>query len=203
MLCLNGTGSLNRWLREVAGPGCSYAELNARARATPPGAAGLRCLPFGNGAERVLGNVQVGAHLQNIDLNVHTTGHLLRAGPDGVAFAFRYGHALIRANGLHPTVVKAGAANMFLSDVFGQAFANATGLTVELYHTDGSMGAALGAGLGANVFATADEAFAHLPRAQTVAPDTDAPLYEAAYQEWRELLNERLQHVQQSLPVAV
>lgn len=203
LLCINGTGSLNRWLREIAGPGCTYAELNDRARATPPGAAGLRCLPFGNGAERMLNNAQVGAHLHNIDLNVHTTGHLLRAGQEGVAFAFRYGLDIMCENGLHPTVVKAGRANMFLSDVFTQAFANATGLAVELYQTDGSMGAALGAGLGAGVFSDADEAFRYLPSLQTVAPDADAPLYEQVYQQWLGLLNERLsQHQPQPLPLA-
>jgi xylulokinase len=180
-------------MKSVAGPQLSYPEMNERAAAVPAGSDGLLCLPFGNGAERMLANQQVGAHLQNIDLNVHTPGHLLRAAQEGVAFAFRYGLDLMRENGLHPTVVKAGKTNMFLSPVFGQAFANATGLTVELYQTDGSVGAALGAGIGAGAYATPAEAFQRMERLQTIAPNDEAAVYEQAYQQWKELLLSRLQ----------
>ncbi|MCB2408927.1 xylulokinase [Hymenobacter lucidus] len=193
LLCINGTGSLNRWMKSVAGPQLSYPEMNERAAIVPAGADGLLCLPFGNGVERMLANEPVGAHLHNIDLNVHTPGHLLRAAQEGVAFAFRYGLDIMRENGLHPTVVKAGKTNMFLSPVFAQAFANATGLTVELYQTDGSVGAALGAGIGAEVYATPAEAFARMERLQTIAPDGETAIYEAAYQQWKELLLSRLQ----------
>ncbi|MGI4863045.1 MAG: xylulokinase [Janthinobacterium lividum] len=188
LLCINGTGSLNRWMKSVAGPQLSYPEMNARAATVPAGSDGLLCLPFGNGAERMLANQQVQAHLHNIDLNVHTPSHLLRAAQEGVAFAFRYGLDLMRENGLHPTVVKAGKTNMFLSEVFTQAFANATGLTVELYQTDGSVGAALGAGIGAGFYATPAAAFKRMKRLQTIAPNGEAAVYEQAYQKWKELL---------------
>ncbi|GAB3855068.1 FGGY-family carbohydrate kinase [Hymenobacter terrigena] len=193
LLCINGTGSLNRWMKSIAGPQLSYPEMNERAAAVPAGAEGLLCLPFGNGVERMLANQPVGAHLHNIDLNVHTPGHLLRAGQEGVAFAFRYGLDLMRENGLHPTVVKAGKTNMFLSEVFAQAFANATGLTVELYQTDGSVGAALGAGIGAGAYATPAEAFQRMQRLQTVEPNDEVEIYERAYQQWKALLLSRLQ----------
>ena len=192
LLCINGTGSLNRWLRTVAAPGLSYAEVNERAAAVPVGSDGLYCLPFGNGTERMLENQQVGAHFHDIDFNIHTPGHLLRAAQEGIAFAFRYGLDLMRAGGLHPTVVKAGRANMFLSDVFAQAFADVTGLTVELYQTDGSVGAALGAGIGAGVYATSDEAFQHMRPLQLVRPGPNAEAYETHYQRWKGLLLHRL-----------
>ena len=188
LLCINGTGSFNRWMKSVAGPQLSYPEMNERAAAVPAGSEGLLCLPFGNGAERMLANQQVHAHLHNIDLNLHTPGHLLRAAQEGVAFAFRYGLDLMRENGLYPTVVKAGKANMFLSPVFAQAFANATGLTVALYQTDGSVGAALGAGIGAGFYATPAEAFQRMERLQTIAPDAEAAVYEQVYQRWKQLL---------------
>ena len=188
LLCINGTGSFNRWMKSVAGPQLSYPEMNERAAAVPAGSEGLLCLPFGNGAERMLANQQVHAHLHNIDLNLHTPGHLLRAAQEGVAFAFRYGLDLMRENGLYPTVVKAGKANMFLSPVFAQAFANATGLTVALYQTDGSVGAALGAGIGAGFYATPAEAFQCMERLQTIAPDAEAAVYEQVYQRWKQLL---------------
>lgn len=188
LLCINGTGSLNRWMKSIAGPQLSYPEMNERAAAVSAGSDGLLCLPFGNGAERMLANQQVHAHLHNIDLNVHTPSHLLRAAQEGVAFAFRYGLDLMRENGLHPTVVKAGRTNMFLSEVFTQAFANATGLSVELYQTDGSVGAALGAGIGVGAYATPAEAFAHMHCLQTIVPNAEAAQYEQFYQQWKELL---------------
>ena len=188
LLCINGTGSLNRWMKSIAGPQLSYAEMNELAAAVPAGSAGLLCLPFGNGAERMLANQQVHAQLHGIDLNVHTASHLLRAGQEGVAFAFRYGLDLMRENGLRPTVVKAGKTNMFLSEVFTQAFANATGLAVELYQTDGSVGAALGAGIGAGVYATPAEAFRRMERLQTIEPNEEAVVYEPIYQRWKQLL---------------
>ncbi|MGY3089026.1 xylulokinase [Hymenobacter sp. UYAg731] len=192
LLCINGTGSLNRWVRGVAAPALSYAQVNERAAAVPVGSEGLLCLPFGNGAERMLENQQVGAHFHGIDFNVHTPSHLLRAAQEGIAFAFRYGLDLMRAGGLHPTVVKAGYTNMFLSDVFAQAFADVTGLAVELYQTDGSVGAALGAGIGAGVFATSEEAFRHMQPLRLVSPGPAAGAYEIHYQRWKTQLLHRL-----------
>lgn len=192
LLCINGTGSLNRWARSVAGPELTYAEVNARAAQVPVGAEGLLCLPFGNGAERMLENQQVGAQFLNIDLNVHTANHLLRAAQEGVAFAFRYGLDLMRAGGLQPTVVKAGHTNMFLSDVFTQAFADVTGLSVELYQTDGSVGAALGAGIGAGVFATPEDAFRQVQRLRLVEPGPAAATYELIYERWKAHLMSQL-----------
>ena len=191
LLCINGTGSFNRWLRSVAAPSLSYTEVNERAAQVPTGSAGLLCLPFGNGAERMLENQQIGAHLLDINLNVHTSSHLLRAGQEGVAFAFRYGLDLMRAGGLHPTVVKAGHTNMFLSNVFAQAFADITGLTVELYQTDGSVGAALGAGIGVGAFPTPDQAFQHVQAVRTITPNYAAN-YEPIYQYWKTQLVARL-----------
>lgn len=192
LLCLNGAGSLNRWARASFAPTLSYAEANALASSTPAGSAGLLCLPFGNGAERVLGNRQVGAHLLGLDLNRHTAAHLLRAAQEGVAFAFRYGLDVLRENGLHPTAVKAGHANMFRSPVFTQSFANATGLAVELYQTDGSVGAALGAGIGVGAYAHPADAFARRPPLRTVTPDADAAAYQDGYQRWHEQLQRQL-----------
>ncbi len=148
MLCINGTGILNRWIRNLSG-NVSYAQLNEMAATVRPGSDGLTILPFGNGAERMLNNKIVDAHLQNINLNKHTTAHLVRAAQEGIAFAFRYGLDIMRSNGMQPAVIKAGKANMFLSPVFTEAFVNATHVPVELYDCDGSVGAALGAGIGA------------------------------------------------------
>jgi xylulokinase len=190
LLCINGTGIMNRWIRDLTG-GEGYASLNAAAMAIGPGSAGLTVMPFGNGAERIFYNKIIGAQLLDIDLNIHGPAHVYRAGQEGIAFAFRYGLDIMRENGMGPSVIRAGKANMFLSPVFVEAFVNATGVPVELYNSDGSVGAALGAGIGAAVFPDGQAAFAGLRPLEWIAP-SGAGEYEALYQRWREKLSKFL-----------
>jgi xylulokinase len=192
LLCINGTGIFNRWIRNMVGSQHSYESLNTEAARIAVGSDGLLALPFGNGAERMLNNRTVGAHLANLDFNLHTAAHLVRAAQEGIAFSFRYGLDIMRDNGMHPGIIRAGKANMFLSPVFTQSFVNATGVPVELYQTDGSVGAALGAGVGANIFSTPQEAFAGRAPLSLVEP-TQTATYDTLYQEWKALLETQLQ----------
>jgi xylulokinase len=193
LLCINGTGILNRWVKNVFSPGVSYTEMNNIAAQVAPGANGLRVLPFGNGAERMLGNKIIGVHFNHIDLNVHTQAHIFRAAQEGIAFAFRYGLDIMRENGMNPQVIRAGKANLFLSDLFTDSFVNATGVPVELYQSDGSIGASLGAGIGAGSFASAKEAFSQMKALGLAKPDTAKQAqYESIYQEWKGLLLKQL-----------
>jgi xylulokinase len=191
LLCINGTGSMYRWAKNSFGLGLSYLQMNIDAVNAPAGSDGLRVLPFGNGAERMLNNKQVGAHLHNIDLNLHTQAHLFRAVQEGIAFAFRYGLDIMRENGMTPTVIRAGKNNLFLSELFTETFVNATGVPVELYKNDGSVGAALGAGIGASVFSSASEAFKNMHPVQLIEPSKSQHL-EPFYQEWQALLKTQL-----------
>src|SRR5215217_5198577 len=159
LLCINGTGILYKWIRTVTGGTVSYAQMNEQAATVRAGSDGVIILPFGNGAERILYNRIIGSHIQGIDFNKHTSAHLYRAAQEGIAFAFRYGLDIMRENGMNPQLIRAGKANMFLSDVFRTAFVNATGVPVELYESDGSAGAALGAGIGVGFFKQTAEAF--------------------------------------------
>jgi xylulokinase len=186
LLCINGTGILNRWLRDLSKG--DYVRLNEEAASIAPGSAGLTVLPFGNGAERIFHNRIIGAQLLDIDLNIHGAAHLYRAGQEGIAFSFRYGLDIMRENGMNPSVIRAGRANMFLSPVFTEAFVNATNVPVELYNSDGSVGAALGAGIGAGVFKDGKEAFAGLKPVQLVEPKAAAKEYDALYGRWRDAL---------------
>jgi xylulokinase len=190
LLCINGAGIFNRWIRDGFGAGRSYERLNAEAAAVAAGADGLRMLPFGNGAERMLENHIVGAHLHNLDLNIHSTGHLVRAAQEGIAFSFRYGLDIMRENGMNPTVIRAGRANLFLSNVFAEAFVNATGVPVELYETDGSRGAAVGAGVGAGLFAM-DEAASSKSCLCTIEPTTRSES-DGLYREWKAVLEMKM-----------
>lgn len=191
LLCINGTGILNRWVRDNISKGLSYHQINAQAAAIPPGSNSVKVLPFGNGAERILNNKIVGAHFSGIDLNTHTSAHVFRAAQEGIAFAFRYGLDIMRENGMNPTMIRAGKANMFLSDVFTEAFVNATGVPVELYAMDGSVGAAIGAGIGAGVFGNEQQAFEKIKPLQLIEPSC-AGTYNTFYFEWKQILDKQL-----------
>lgn len=185
LLCINGTGIMNRWIRDLVKG--DYKRLNEEALTIAPGSAGLVVLPFGNGAERIFYNRIIGAQLLGVDLNTHGPAHLYRAGQEGIAFAFRYGLDIMRESGMSPSVIRAGRANMFLSPVFREAFVNATNVPVELYNSDGSVGAALGAGMGAGIFRDGAAAFAGVKPVEWVVPSRSAE-YEELYGRWREEL---------------
>ena len=197
LLCINGAGIFNRWIRNLLGAQLSYDSLNAEAAKVPAGSDGLVMLPFGNGAERMLNNRTIGAHMHKLEFNLHASAHLVRAAQEGIAFAFRYGLDIMRENGMAPQVIRAGRTNMFLSDVFATSFVNATGIPVELHDTDGSMGAALGAGVGAGFFTDAAQAFSRRNRIRTVVPDA-VNHYDALYRNWKNVLEMRIRHHQET-----
>ena len=188
LLCVNGTGILNSWVKRNFGVD-DYPTMNKEAAAVPVGSAGLSLLPFGNGAERVLENRQVGARMQGLDFNQHTRGHVFRAAQEGIAFSLAYGFEIMRGMGLNARVVRAGRANLFLSPLFREAFATATNTAVQLYDTDGAQGAARGGALGAGLYASPKEAFAGLTLLDTVEPAaTHHGAYAEAYDRWKRQL---------------
>lgn len=172
LLCINGTAILNTWIKNnVAPEGVSYADMNQLAAAVPVGSEGLTILPFGNGAERVLGNAEPGCSVHGINFLRHGKAHLIRAAHEGIAFSFKYGMDIMNQMGIETTTIRAGHANLFLSPIFRQTLANITGATIELYNTDGSVGAARGAGIGAGIYKDAAEAFATLTKVAVVRPE--------------------------------
>ena len=189
LLCINGTGILNAWMKRTVAPeGIGYAEMNDLAESVPVGAEGLSIIPFGNGAERVLQNQNPGASISGINFNIHTKAHLLRAAQEGIAFSFAYGMDIMAQMGMEIKTIKAGHANLFLSPLFRRTLASVTGATIELYETDGAVGAAKGAGIGAGIYKDHNEAFTTLRHMATVKPEADCAPYKAAYQKWVEAL---------------
>jgi xylulokinase len=186
LLCINGAGISNSWMKNKMGAS-SYNEMNALAVSVAPGSDGVAVLPFGNGSERMLHNKNIGAHITGLDFNRHELSHLFRAVQEGVVFAMQYGFKVLQQNGVQPTVIRAGKANMYLSDVFVDCFVNTLGVPLELYHTDGSKGAAIGAGYGAKVYATIEEAFVNSKPLTTIAPSANTN-YTEAYQNWEQQL---------------
>jgi xylulokinase len=190
LLCINGTGILNSWLNKYVGnKAFSYEEMNQKAASVGIGSEGLSILPFGNGAERVLRNKNIGAQISGLGFNTHTEAHLFRAAQEGIVFSFKYGMEIMEEIGIKAQVIRAGKANMFLSPIFRETLAGISGATIELYNTDGSIGAARGAGIGSGYYASAKEAFANLKKLDTVTPDLSKKAeYEAAYQNWKQNL---------------
>ncbi len=190
LLCINGTGILNSWMRRNAAPtGIGYAEMNDLAALAPIGSAGLSILPFGNGAERVLCNEEVGASIHGINFNTHTQSHLLRAAQEGIVFSFAYGMEVMQQMGMSLKTIRAGKANMFLSPIFRDTLAGVTGATIELCDTDGSVGAARGAGMGVGIYTDHKEAFSSLKKLQVIEPNNaHQAAYREAYERWRTFL---------------
>jgi xylulokinase len=190
LLCINGTGIQYSWLKQhLAQREMNYPALNDLAMEAPIGSEGLLMLPFGNGAERMLGNIDVGATVKNIKFNIHSSSHLVRAAQEGVAFSMHYGMEIMKEIGIHPTVIRAGFANMFLSQVFRETLAEISNATIEIYDTDGSIGAANGAGIGSGTFGSFEKAFENLHMRMVVEPThNQSGQYHEAYRQWRDVL---------------
>ena len=190
LLCINGTGILNAWVRRnVAPEGISYSDMNEMMASVPIGSEGVTIIPFGNGAERVLENKEIGCSIHGINFNKHGKAHIMRAAQEGIVFSFCYGMEVMQQMGMDIRKIHAGKANMFLSDIFRNTLAGVSGATIELYETDGSVGAAKGAGMGCGIYKDNNEAFASLKKLSVIEPDEKhRNEYLEAYTLWKEKL---------------
>lgn len=190
LLCINGTGILNSWIKRTVVPeGISYSEMNDLAAVVPIGSDGISILPFGNGAERMLQDREAGCSVHGINFNLHTRNHIIRAAQEGIVFSFKYGIDIMKEMGMDVHKIHAGHANMFLSPIFRDTLAGVTGATIELYDTDGSVGAAKGAGIGAGIYKDNNEAFSTLEKLAVIEPDIrNAQAYADAYGRWADYI---------------
>ncbi len=191
LLCINGTGILNAWVHRNITPDMGYAEMNDLAATVPVGSEGVSVIPFGNGAERVLQNQEVNCSIHGVNFNKHNRAHIVRAAQEGIVFSFCYGMEIMRQMGMDIQKIHAGKANMFLSPLFRDTLASVSGAIIELYETDGSAGAAKGAGIGAGIYKDHDEAFATLKKLQVIEPNlANKDAYLQAYDNWKKKLEE-------------
>lgn len=193
MHCTNGVGILNAWMKRMLAPDLSYSQFNDLVAQSPIGSDGVTILPFGNGAERILENRQVGSSIHGINFNNHNISTLARAAQEGVAFSFKYGMDIMQATGMSAKVIRAGHANMFLSPIFRTTLATVSDAVIELYDTDGSIGAATGAAMGCGFYSSAEEAFRSLHKIEVVTPDrSHHEEYLEAYSRWEQILRREL-----------
>lgn len=189
LLCINGTGILNAWAHRNITPDISYADMNELASQVAIGSEGVKIIPFGNGAERVLENQEVGCSIRGLNFNKHNRAHIVRASQEGIVFSFCYGMEIMQEMGMDIKKIHAGKANMFLSPIFRDTLAGVSGATIELYETDGSAGAAKGAGIGTGIYKDHDEAFSTLKKLAVIEPDeSNRAAYLEAYAEWKKEL---------------
>ena len=197
LLCINGAGILNSWLRHnFAGDSegdLGYEQMNDFASKVPVGSDGLLVFPYGNGAERVFENKNMGASVRGWNFNTHKKAHFFRAAQEGVVFALNYGLGIMHNIGVSVRTARAGNANMFLSPLFAEAFATVSGAVVKLYNTDGSQGAARGAGIGAGVYKDYNDAFVGLDCKKVIEPNKNLEsVYRGAYENWLTILQSQV-----------
>ncbi|MFR9669156.1 MAG: FGGY family carbohydrate kinase [Rikenellaceae bacterium] len=193
LLCINGTGILNAWVKRAVASEISYEQVNELCEGVPVGSDGVVMLPFGNGAERMLENRYTGAVVSGLDLNRHTNANMLRAAQEGIAFAFKYGIEIMKEVGLSPSIIRAGKANLFLSPIFRETLATLCDAKIELYNTDGALGAARGAALGVGIYANREQAFSTLRVVgETLPNESMKQILSERYEQWCSLLEKSL-----------
>ena len=191
-ILLMGVDSRNKEDTEGEFGRSNQSDMNVLADEVPIGSEGLCIIPFGNGAERLLQNREIGCSIHGLNFNIHKKAHLLRAAQEGIVFSFAYGMEIMKQMGMEIKTIKAGHANMFLNPMFRRTLASVTGANIELYETDGAAGAAKGAGIGAGIYKDSDAAFATLKHHSTEVPDTaNTAAYMAAYERWKEILEKQ------------
>lgn len=190
LLCINGTGILNSWIKKNIVPeNLGYNDMNLLAERSPIGSKGISIIPFGNGAERILENEEIDCSFHGINFNTHNRADIIRAAQEGIVFSFQYGMEIMKEMGMEINVIRAGNANMFLSPIFRRTLAGVSGATIELYDTDGAAGAAKGAGMGIGIYASNKEAFASLEKLEVIEPESDkSQEYQDAYRRWKNIL---------------
>ncbi|MDO7173753.1 xylulokinase [Mariniflexile sp. AS56] len=184
LLCINGAGIQYRWLLNNLSVG-SYEDMNTLASEIPVGSDGVCLIPFGNGAERMLNNKEIGTRMVNLNLNNHHKGHMCRAALEGIAFSFVYGMEILKSDGIKAKVIRAGNDNLFRSEIFANTVATLIGQEIEIYNTTGAIGAARAADLHKGDFETFGKAIMDNDHVMTFMPFKDKVPYLEAYQNWK------------------
>ena len=185
LMCINGTGILNRWLKENFFSTNSYTDLNSYANQSEIGSKDLMCFPYGNGAERIFNNKIIGGSFRNLDFNRHQKNEISRSVQEGIAFSMVYGLELLNSSGIVPQKIKAGYANMYLSSIFSSTIVNASNVSIQLLESDGAYGAALGAGIGSHYYKSVHEGINSIKLLSEILPDQNKNKTSDFYEKWK------------------
>ncbi|PXY42200.1 carbohydrate kinase [Flavobacterium cheongpyeongense] len=187
LLNINGAGIQYRWMRNNTGNE-SYEEMNEKASQVNVGSQGLVVIPFGNGAERMFNNKNIGSHILNLNFNIHSNAHLYRASLEAIAFSFVYGMECLKDDNAKINVIRAGNDNLFRSEIFSNTVATLIGHEIEIYNTTGAVGAARAVGLTDGDFEKFGSGITTNDHVMTFLPLKNKDEYEKAYQNWKKEL---------------
>ncbi|MFG4001352.1 xylulokinase [Flavobacterium aquidurense] len=193
LLNINGAGIQYRWLRNNMGDE-TYESMNRKASKIEVGSEGVVVIPFGNGAERMFNNKNIGTHFLNLNLNIHNSAHLFRASLEGIAFSFVYGMECLKEDNAIINVIRAGNDNLFRSEIFSNTVATLIGHEIEIYNTTGAVGAARAVGLKDGDYNKFGSSITTNDHVMTFLPLKNAAPYENAYQKWKQELEFILTH---------
>ncbi|MGI9530936.1 xylulokinase [Lutimonas sp.] len=192
LLNINGAGIQYSWMKQnLAHASASYEDMNNLAATVSIGSEGLRILPFGNGAERMLNNQNKGARISNLNFNLHKRGHMFRAALESIAFSFVYGIDILKNDGVDLSVIRAGNDNLFRSDIFSTTIASLVGANIQIIDTTGAVGAARAAGVSFGAFKSLNEAFSDIEHVMTYQPQSNKNNYSEFYELWKQDLEEQ------------
>jgi len=191
LLCINGTGIQYKWLREITNEK-EYNKMNKIMKDVPVGCEGLINFPFGNGAERIFNNKIIGSHFINLNFNKHGKAHLYRSAIEGIAFSFAYGIELMKEDQSLINVIKAGNDNLFQSKVFVETLCSIIGNNIQIFNTNGAIGAARASTIEGNNFDYFKKSSTGNDLVSEYEPKNNNEEYILAYEKWKKELNKKI-----------
>ncbi len=189
LLCINGAGIQYAWIKNLLGHSINYNQMEDLAGKISIGSEGLQIFPFGNGAERMFLNKDVGAHINNLRFSDHNQSHIIRATLEGIAFAFAYGFEVLKNLGLDPTVIRVGNDNLFRSPIFSRTISNLIQCPIHVMKTTGAIGAAKASGIATGFYSDIQDAFSNLSIDRCYEPSGEQNIYEGHYLNWKKTLD--------------
>jgi xylulokinase len=158
----------------------------------PVGCEGLINFPFGNGAERIFNNKIIGSHFINLNFNKHGKAHLYRSAIEGIAFSFAYGIELMKEDQSLINVIKAGNDNLFQSKVFVETLCSIIGNNIQIFNTNGAIGAARASTIEGNNFDYFKKSSTGNDLVSEYEPKNNNEEYILAYEKWKKELNKKI-----------
>ena len=184
LLCINGAGIQYKWLKNNLNS-ISYLEMNEKADKIDIGSDGLLSYPFGNGAERMFENKNVGSNLFNLNFNIHTDSHLIRSALEGIGFSFVYGMEILMNDNFSPSLIRAGNDNLFQSKLFSKTISTLLDREIEIHDVSGAHGAARAVGCDVNDFKSFSENISKNDYIKTFEPCSDRDKYLDVFEIWK------------------
>ena len=188
LLCINGAGIQYKWIKNLIRSG-SYTEMNEKASNVEIGSNNLLTYPFGNGAERIFENKNIGTQISNLNLNIHNSDHICRSSLEGIAFSFVYGMEILMNDNFETKLVRSGNDNLFRSEIFSNTISTLLDKEIEIHDVTGAYGAARVVSLDENNFESFSKNISNNDYIKSYVPSKNKQQYQDSYKIWKLNLN--------------